>query len=213
MAETQTFQPGELEAEARALDNRNRWLLSMPAIFIIVFAAAGPLLVMVLYSFLAPGDYGNVKWEFSLEGWMNTVVQRDIFDDTLVWADAHLSIFWRSLSLSLLTTVLTLLFRPANRVVHRHATAGQARVLALPDHRAVLGQPAGAHHRDSGTDPLGRGDQPGADEGWRNRRPHPDDVHQLRHRLRHDLCLPAADGAADLCLGRQARFPAGRGGA
>ncbi len=105
-----SYQSGELEAEARSADNRRRWALSLPALFIIVFAASGPLLVMVVYSFLAPGDYGNVKWEFSLEGWMNTVVQRDIFDDSLMWADAHLSIFWRSLSLSLLTTVLTLLF-------------------------------------------------------------------------------------------------------
>lgn len=110
MTDVQTYKPGELEAEAHATDNRNRWLLSLPAVLIIVFAAAGPLLVMVVYSFLAPGDYGNVKWEFSLEGWKNTVVQRDIFDDTLMWADAHLSIFWRSLSLSMITTTLTLVF-------------------------------------------------------------------------------------------------------
>ena len=109
MAES-TFQPGELEAEAQARDNRARWLLSLPAVVIIICAAAGPLMVMVVYSFLTPGDYGNVKWEFSLEGWMNTVVQRDIFDDTLMWADAHLSIFWRSLSLSLITTVMTFAF-------------------------------------------------------------------------------------------------------
>ncbi|WP_204114888.1 ABC transporter permease [Shimia biformata] len=125
MAETQTYQPGELEAEARAADNRSRWLLSLPAVVIITCAAAGPLLVMVLYSFLTPGDYGNVKWQFSLDGWTNIFVQRDIFDDTLIWADAHLSIFWRSLSLSLITTILTLLFgvptawfiatQPANR--------------------------------------------------------------------------------------------------
>ncbi|WP_205123475.1 ABC transporter permease [Marimonas lutisalis] len=104
------YPPGELEREARAADTRRRWLLSLPALVIIIFAAAGPLLVMVVYSFLTPGDYGNVKWQFSLEGWTNTIVQRDIFDDTLIWADAHLSIFWRSLSLSLITTLLTLIF-------------------------------------------------------------------------------------------------------
>ncbi len=32
-------------------------------------------------------------------------MQRDIFDDTLGWSDAHLSIFWRSVKLSLLTTL------------------------------------------------------------------------------------------------------------
>ena len=110
MTETSKYAPGALEAEARAKDNRARWLLSLPAVIIIVCAAAGPLLVMVVYSFLTPGDYGNVKWIFSLDGWASTVVQRDIFDDTLMWSDAHLSIFWRSLSLSLITTVLTLIF-------------------------------------------------------------------------------------------------------
>ncbi|WP_369953568.1 ABC transporter permease [Sedimentitalea sp. XS_ASV28] len=104
------FAPGDLEAEAARQDTRRRWLLSLPALVIIVCAATGPLLVMVVYSFLAPGDYGNVKWEFSTDGWVGIFLQRDIFDDTLMWADAHLSIFWRSLSLSLITTVTTLIF-------------------------------------------------------------------------------------------------------
>ena len=101
---------GALEREAERDDNRTRWLLSLPAMIIIVLAAAGPLLVMVVYSFLTPGDYGNVKWEFSTQAWVNTILQRDIFDDTLMWADAHLSIFWRSLSLSLITTVMAFAF-------------------------------------------------------------------------------------------------------
>jgi spermidine/putrescine transport system permease protein len=101
---------GALEREEERRDTRTRWLLSLPAIVIIATCAAGPLLVMVVYSFLTPGDYGNVKWEFSTDGWVSVLLQRDIFDDTLMWADAHLSIFWRSLSLSLITTVLTLIF-------------------------------------------------------------------------------------------------------
>ena len=51
-----------------------------------------------------------ISWIFSTEAWVNVLVQRDIFDDTLQWADAHLSIFWRSLKLSSLTTLLTLVF-------------------------------------------------------------------------------------------------------
>ena len=91
-------------------DIRDRWLLSAPALIIIFLAAAGPLLVMLLYSFMAKGNYGDVKlWEFSGNGWMNVFLQRDIFDDTLSIADAHLSIFWRSVKLSLTTTLLTLL--------------------------------------------------------------------------------------------------------
>jgi len=95
---------------ARKKDIRNRWLLSLPALAIIVFAAAGPLVIVLLYSFLVPGDYTGVKWIFTTENWYNVILERDIFDDSLVWADAHLLIFWRSIKLSFLTTVLTALF-------------------------------------------------------------------------------------------------------
>lgn len=95
---------------ARSRDVKNRWLLSLPALLIIFVAAVGPLFVMVLYSFLEKGDYGDVKFgTFSLEGWTSVFLQRDIFDDTLGIADAHLAIFWRSISLSLQTTLLTLI--------------------------------------------------------------------------------------------------------
>lgn len=100
----------EVEAQAERQDTRNRWLLSAPALFLITIAAAGPLLIVIVYSFLTPGDYGNVKWIFSTQAWINVVVQRDIFDDTLIWSDAHLSIFWRSLKLSIATTILTAIF-------------------------------------------------------------------------------------------------------
>jgi spermidine/putrescine transport system permease protein len=92
-------------------DVRNRWLLSAPALLIIFFAAAGPLFVMLLYSFMAKGDYGDVKlWQFSSEGWFSVFMQRDIFDDTLSVNDAHLAIIWRSVKLSIATTLLTLAF-------------------------------------------------------------------------------------------------------
>ncbi|QEE47830.1 ABC transporter permease [Rhizobium sp. WL3] len=95
---------------ARSRDVKNRWLLSLPALTIIFVAALGPLLVMVLYSFLEKGDYGDVKFgTFSLEGWTSVFMQRDIFDDTLGIADAHLAIFWRSIKLSLYTTIFTLI--------------------------------------------------------------------------------------------------------
>ncbi|RWK56477.1 ABC transporter permease [Mesorhizobium sp.] len=96
------------EAERREI--RDRWLLSAPALIIIFLAATGPLLIVVIYSFLTPGPYGDVVWKFSTDGWLSVLMQRDIFDDTLAFADAHLSIFWRSISLSFYTTVLTLLF-------------------------------------------------------------------------------------------------------
>ncbi|MDI6024810.1 ABC transporter permease [Corticibacterium sp. UT-5YL-CI-8] len=89
---------------------RRRWLLSAPALIIIFVAAVGPLFVMLAYSFMARGDYGDVKFgQFSLDGWFSVFFQRDVFDDTVTLAEAHLSILWRSLRLSLITTVLTVI--------------------------------------------------------------------------------------------------------
>jgi spermidine/putrescine transport system permease protein len=90
--------------------SRRRWLLLAPALFILVIAAAGPLLITLFYSFLTPGDYGGVEWQLSWQAWFNVVMERDIFDDTLGFSDAHLSIFWRSVKLSLMTTLLCLFF-------------------------------------------------------------------------------------------------------
>lgn len=96
-----------IERERRR-DIRNRWLLSTPALLIIFLAASGPLLVMLLYSFLAPGPYGDVVWQFSPEAWIGVFLERDIFDETLSIADAHMTILLRSAGLALVTTLLTL---------------------------------------------------------------------------------------------------------
>lgn len=93
----------------RRNDIRDRWLLSAPALILIAIAGTGPLLIVLLYSFLAPGSYGDVKWEFSPDGWFNVFLSRDIFDNTVSLADAHYTIFWRTLRLALATTVLCLL--------------------------------------------------------------------------------------------------------
>lgn len=99
----------EIVRQVERDDVRARWLLSAPALLIIFFAAIGPLFVMLAYSFMVKGDYGDVRFgEFSLDGWFSVLFQRDIFDDTIGLADAHLSIFWRSVKLSLITTVVTL---------------------------------------------------------------------------------------------------------
>ncbi|TDH34951.1 ABC transporter permease [Pseudohoeflea suaedae] len=99
----------EAAMAARSKDVRNRWFLSAPALLVIFVAAVGPLFVMLLYSFMAKGDYGDVRFgEFSLDGWFSVFFQRDLFDDTFGLADAHIAIIWRSIKLSLSTTILTL---------------------------------------------------------------------------------------------------------
>jgi spermidine/putrescine transport system permease protein len=89
---------------------RDGWLLSTPALLLLVFAASGPLLIVVVYAFLTPGEYSGVIWDFSLKAWFQVLFERDIFDQTVSLADAHLTIFWRSVRLSLMTTVLTFAF-------------------------------------------------------------------------------------------------------
>lgn len=97
------------EEAQTARSARNGWLLSAPALVVLTVAAAGPLLIVVVYSFLLPGKYGNVEWGFSLDGWRGILWSKDIFTDEYVLADAHLTIFWRSVKLSVLTTITTFL--------------------------------------------------------------------------------------------------------
>lgn len=99
---------GTIEAEQNR-NIRKRWLLSLPALLIILVAATGPLLIVLLYSFLAPGPYGDVQWLPSFDGWVGVFMEKDIFDGTFSLASAHISIFMRSVMLSLVTTILTLL--------------------------------------------------------------------------------------------------------
>jgi spermidine/putrescine transport system permease protein len=86
---------------------RTGWLLSSPALVLLAAAAVGPLIIVVIYSFLTPGQHGNVVWDFSTNGWVGILWSKDIFTEEWVLADAHLSIFWRSVSLSILTTLFT----------------------------------------------------------------------------------------------------------
>lgn len=100
----------EVARAAERQETRSRWLLSAPALIIIILFAAGPLAIIFVYSFLAPGAYGDVKWEFSTRAWTSVLFERDIFDGTLSLAQSNLSIFWRSISLAFMTTVLAFLF-------------------------------------------------------------------------------------------------------
>ena len=92
------------EAARKAV--RGRWLLLAPAVTIITLAAAGPILIVLVYSFLEKGNYAGVIWHFSTEAWFNVFLERGMFDDVLSIADAHLSIFLRSLRLAVMATAM-----------------------------------------------------------------------------------------------------------
>ena len=100
-----------MDAEARAIraDTRRRWGLALPAVAIITLFSILPLVVVLAYSVLTPGDFGNVRWQLSFEGWFGVLFERDIFDDTVSLSDAHLIILGRSIALALLTTLITLI--------------------------------------------------------------------------------------------------------
>jgi spermidine/putrescine transport system permease protein len=99
----------EVAEAAERSDIRNRWYLITPALVILMAAAIGPLFIMAVYSFLAKGGYGGVIWTFSTDAWASVLIERDIFDGTLSVADAHMAVFWRSIKLAGITTILTLI--------------------------------------------------------------------------------------------------------
>ena len=98
-----------VEKQAQRQQTKRNWLLCTPALFILCLAASGPLLVMFYYSFLTPGSYGGVEYNLSSQGWFKVFLNKDIFTDELGIADAHLSIFWRSIRLSTITTLICLI--------------------------------------------------------------------------------------------------------
>ena len=81
-------------------------LLGAPSVFLLVFFFA-PLVIMVIYSFLTPGLYGGVEWDFfhlnygRILGWANTKYEQ--FDPVYLW------IFLRSLGLAGLTVLTCLI--------------------------------------------------------------------------------------------------------
>lgn len=66
-----------------------------------------PLALIVIYSFLQAGSNGGVIWHFSWDAYVQIFYARD-FDGTLVFDAGTLEIFWRSLKLAGLCTVLCL---------------------------------------------------------------------------------------------------------
>ncbi len=84
---------------------RNRALLLSPALLLIVCFLIVPICIIVVYSFLTPGTYGGVIWQFSTESYIQFLFERDLFDDTLVFSPAYLQIYFRSFVQALCTTI------------------------------------------------------------------------------------------------------------
>jgi spermidine/putrescine transport system permease protein len=100
----------EATASTERRDLKTRWLLVSPAILIIGGVGILPLSIIIVYSFMSPGPYAGVSWEPTFEAWINLLLERDIFEETLGLNYAHIFIFSRSIGLAMITTLLTLFF-------------------------------------------------------------------------------------------------------
>ncbi|MBW3098580.1 ABC transporter permease [Pseudohoeflea coraliihabitans] len=86
-------------------ERTTRAALLAPALLIILTISVLPLGITLVYSFLTPGTYGGVTWEFSVNSYLQFLFDRDIFDDTLSFNPAYLSIYLRSIGLALGATL------------------------------------------------------------------------------------------------------------
>jgi ABC-type spermidine/putrescine transport system permease subunit I len=91
---------------------RSRWLpaslLIAPAVLTIAFFMLAPLGLMGVVSFLEKGINGGVRWgSYTVEPYVQFLFERDL-DDSLILNSDYVQIFWRSIWLSIITTILAL---------------------------------------------------------------------------------------------------------
>ena len=95
--------------KARNPVSTKQLLQLFPAMTVIGFFLIGPLTFILIYSFLTPGTYGGVEWRFSTEAYLQFLFERDLITDELIFEDAYLLVFLRSLVLALIATISCLL--------------------------------------------------------------------------------------------------------
>jgi spermidine/putrescine transport system permease protein len=80
----------------KGVDRKRFWLILPPAASLFLFFVV-PLTLVLAVSFASRGTYGGIEWTFTLENY------RSILDPL------YLRVFWRSLWMAVLTTVLCLI--------------------------------------------------------------------------------------------------------
>lgn len=93
------------KAKTAADARRRRRQLLAPALILIGIFGLFPLTITLLYSFLSPGVYGGITWEFSTNAYVQFLFERDIFDDTVSFSGTYLSIYSRSIGLAFVATI------------------------------------------------------------------------------------------------------------
>ncbi|WP_027132823.1 ABC transporter permease [Geminicoccus roseus] len=89
-------------------ESGRRALLIAPSVLVIGFFMLVPVFIMAAISFMERGSGGGVNWNsFTTEPYLQFLFERDL-DDSLLLNTDYLQIFFRSIWLAVLTTLLTL---------------------------------------------------------------------------------------------------------
>jgi spermidine/putrescine transport system permease protein len=86
-------------------DGRRRASLLSPALVTIGGFLIAPLFIVLVYSFLTPGTFGGVIWDWTFDAYIQFLFERDIFDESLVFSTAYLGIYSRSFAQALVATL------------------------------------------------------------------------------------------------------------
>jgi len=85
-----------------------RYGMVIPSMFMIAFFLFVPLSIVFVYSFLEPGTYGGVEWNFSLDAYQQFLFEEDFLSEELQFTTAYLGIFGRSFVQALTATLCCL---------------------------------------------------------------------------------------------------------
>ncbi|MFM9843031.1 MAG: ABC transporter permease [Dongiaceae bacterium] len=97
------------QAAAERVSRRTRWALIAPGLIVIGTLGIAPLIIILIYSFLKPGAYGGVVWEFSTAAYVQFLFEKDLFDESYHFTTAYFEIFGRSVGLAAFTTLGSLI--------------------------------------------------------------------------------------------------------
>jgi spermidine/putrescine transport system permease protein len=95
-------------AATQSISKGQLYLLS-PAVLLISLFLILPLSLIVVFSFLEPGTYGGVEWNFSTKAYVQFLFEEDFLTEALAFNADYLSIFSNSLLLAITSTILCLL--------------------------------------------------------------------------------------------------------
>ncbi len=95
-----------LEKLQNVSDPNLRKILLTPSLTMIGIFLLVPIAIVGVYSFLQPGTYGGVIWNFSTDSYRQFLFEEDFLTEELQFTTAYLEIFFRSFSQATTATIL-----------------------------------------------------------------------------------------------------------